>query len=384
MIADCPRDLQSIDGGLQAVTAYLVSELIKSPEIDLHVLSFDYGARAALQVREDGFQRYVLPPQRLGAMTRWTLDFLTLKKCLKQINPMVVHAQGAGTDGFLTVRSGYPSVVTIHGMIGEDAKYMSGILARARLALQGLTTEKYCAKHATRTILISPYVREYYGSLLRGVSHFIPNPVNGKFYDLQRSEVPGRILFAGRLIPRKGVTDLLNAFAAIRRRVDARLVLAGSLSDEGHVRGLKEQVRKLDIESDVEFLGLLRERELLDEFSRASLLVLPSYQETAPMAIQQAMAASVPVVATNICGVPYQIDHGRTGFLFEPGDVSAVADHVLQLISNDSMRTRMANEAREKAVSEYRAEQVAAQTLAVYRAVASADYRDAGEPVAKK
>jgi glycosyltransferase involved in cell wall biosynthesis len=208
--------------------------------------------------------------------------------------------------------------------------------------------------------------------------------VNGKFYDLQRSEVPGRILFAGRLIPRKGVTDLLNAFAAIRRRVDARLVLAGSLSDEAYVRRLKEQVRKLDIETDVEFLGLLRERELLDEFSRASVLVLPSYQETAPMAIQQAMAASVPVVATNICGVPYQIDHGRTGFLFAPGDVSALAEHVVQLISNGSTRTRMANEARKKAVSEYRAEQVAAQTLAVYRAVASADYRDAGEPVAKK
>lgn len=369
MIADYPRDLQSIDGGVQAVTAYLVSELVKSPEIDLHVVSFDPQTRASLHMREEGFQRYVLPAQRLGAMTRWTLDFVTLQKCLRQIDPSVVHAQGAGTDGFLAARSKYPSIVTIHGMIGEDAKYMSGVLARARLALQGLTTEKYCARHATRTILISPYVRDYYGPLLRGISHFIPNPVNRKFYEVERREIPGRILFAGRLIPRKGVMDLLNAFADIRSRVNARLVLAGSLSDESHVRRLRELARSLNVESEVEFRGLLREHELLEEFGRASLLVLPSHQETAPMVVQQAMAASVPVVATKICGLPYQVDHGATGFLFAPGDVRALADHVVQLIADDSTRSRMAKDARAKAVSEYRADRVAEQTLAVYRAL---------------
>jgi glycosyltransferase involved in cell wall biosynthesis len=131
------------------------------------------------------------------------------------------------------------------------------------------------------------------------------------------------------------------------------------------------QARALNIESAVEFRGLLTETELLDEFSRASVLVLPSHQETAPMVIQQAMAASVPVVATRICGVPYQIDHGRTGYLFDPGDVGALAGYVGQLIADDALRSGMANAARAKALAEYRAEQVAAQTLAVYRALAA-------------
>lgn len=371
MVADYPRDLQAIDGGVQAVTAYLVGELVKSQDVDLHVVTFDARAKEASHIREEGFQRYLLPTQRLGAMTRWSLDFMSLKKCLQHIGPAVVHAQGAGVDGFLAVRSGYPSVVTIHGMIGEDAKYTSGIMARARLTLQGWTTEKYCTRRATRTILISPYVRDYYDKSLRGESHFIPNPVSRKFYEIERKDVPGRILFAGRLIPRKGVTDLLNAFAEIRRRVDAHLVLAGSLSDEGYVTRLRQQARALDIESALEFRGLLGEKELLDEFSRASLLVLPSYQETAPMVVQQAMAASIPVVATRICGLPYQVDHGRTGYLFSPGDVHALAGFVVESIADDGARRSMASAARAKAVQEYRAEQVAAETLLVYRAAAA-------------
>ena len=368
MIADYPRDLQSIDGGVQAVTAYLVAELINSPHIDLHVITFDAKVDSPVQIKDNHFQRYLLPAQRLGAMTRWTRDFITLQKCLSGINPAVVHAQGAGVDGFLATRGKYPSVVTIHGMIGEDAKYTSGVVARARLTLQGLTTEKYCARHATRTILISPYVRDYYGALLRGPTHFIPNPVSQKFFDVERKDEPGRILFAGRLIPRKGVTDLFEAFAAIRTRVDAQLILAGSLSDVGYVGRLKEQARALNVEAAIEFRGLLGERELLEEFSRASLLVLPSYQETAPMVVQQAMAASLPVVATRICGLPYQIEHGRTGYLFAPGDVRSLADYAVELVADEAVRSRMATEARAKAVSEYRAEQVAAQTLSVYKA----------------
>jgi glycosyltransferase involved in cell wall biosynthesis len=387
MIAEYPRDLQSIDGGVQAVTAYLVAELIKSPDIDLHVVTFDAQTRSPEHIQEKGFHRYLLPAQRLGIVTRWALDFMLLQKCLRRIDPAVVHAQGAGVDGFLAVRSAYPSIVTVHGMIGEDAKYMSGIVARTRHTLHSLITEKYCARHATRTILISPYVREYYGALLRGTSHFIPNPVNQKFYDVERRNVPGRILFAGRLIPRKGVTDLFDAFAMVRTRVDARLVLAGSLSDKSYVRGLRRQARVLNIESAIEFRGLLQEHELLDEFSRASLLVLPSHQETAPMVIQQAMAASVPVVATRICGVPYQIDHGRTGYLFAPGDVRALAGYVEQLVTDEPARIRMASAARAKAISEYRAEQVAAQTLSVYRALGAGgrgDFSDMRDTNAKR
>lgn len=367
MIADYPRHLDSIDGGVQAATAYLVSELVKSDEIDLHVVSFDVTVRAPNRVLRNGVKRHILPAQRLGAITRWRYDDMSLRKCLNEIKPTIVHAQGAGIDGFLATKSGYPSVVTVHGIIAADARYMSSMLARIRLTLQGWTTERYCVRHATRTILISPYVQEYYGNLLRGIGHFIPNPVNEKFYEVQRSEVPHRILFAGRLIPIKGVTDLIEAFAEIREHTDARLILAGSLADKIYVRRVRQKAHTLNLESHIEFRGLLKEPALLEEFSRASVLVLPSYRENAPMVIQQAMAASIPVVAARVGGVPYQVEHQETGLLFEPGDVRALAAHVMYLFENDPARYQMGQNARAKALAEYRAECVAAQTLAVYR-----------------
>lgn len=99
-------------------------------------MSFDAAIENPTRALHNGVKRYILPAQRLGAMTRWQLDAIRLRKCLAEIKPGIVHAQGAGVDGFLATKSGYPSVVTIHGMIGEDARYMSDLIARIRLTLQ--------------------------------------------------------------------------------------------------------------------------------------------------------------------------------------------------------------------------------------------------------
>jgi glycosyltransferase involved in cell wall biosynthesis len=278
-----------------------------------------------------------------------------------------VHAQGAGIDGYLAVKSGYPSVVTFHGIIREDAKYKSHFVERLRMGMQSRITEEYCAKYAHRTILISQYVKEHYGDSLRAVSHLIPNPVDRRFFAVQRHEERGRILFAGRVIPRKGVADLIEAFAMTRLHAEVRLIVAGSLSDSVYVERVKRRAAELDLLPHVEFRGLLNESELLDEFARTTMLVLPSYQETAPMVIQQAMAAAIPVVATSICGVPGQVDDGKTGCLFKPGDVKTLAHQMTRLVGDEGYRERMGVAARAKALAEYRAERVAEKTMCVYR-----------------
>jgi glycosyltransferase involved in cell wall biosynthesis len=367
MIADYPLDPEAIDGGLQAVTVYLVRELLNLNEVDLRLVSFYPGIRASTRVHPNGLQQYLLPRQRLGAPTLWRYDFLNLNRCLNRIGPTVVHAQGAGLDGYLAVKSGYPSVVTFHGIIREDAKYKSRLRERLRLRMQSWLTEEYCARYAQRTILISEYVNDYYGDALESPTHFIPNPVDKKFFEVKRQEECGRILFAGRVIPRKGVGDLIEAFAMTRQQADVRLILAGSLSDKAYVERLKGRVIDLGISPYVEFLGLLKEAELLDQFARATMLVLPSYQETAPMVIQQAMAAALPVVASRICGIPGQLDQGTTGCLFEPGDVRSLASHMMRLVQDQGYRVQMANGARVKAQAEYRAEHVAEKTMSVYR-----------------
>ncbi len=85
---------------------------------------------------------------------------------------------------------------------------------------------------------------------------------------------------------------------------------------------------------------------MLEEFSRAEALVLPSYQETAPMVIQQAMAAGLAVIATKICGVPYQIEHDVTGLLYTAGSVDELATLLRRLGTEPSLGKRLGEAAR--------------------------------------
>jgi glycosyltransferase involved in cell wall biosynthesis len=156
-----------------------------------------------------------------------------------------------------------------------------------------------------------------------------------------------------------------------------RIVLAGSLSDEAYVSELRLLADQLNLSQIVEYRGILRTDELLTELSECAALVLPSYQETAPMVIQEAMAAGVPIVASNICGIPYQIDDQKMGLLFPPGNVDALADNLDRLLSNELLRKQLGAAARQKAMKEYQSQTVARQTMAVYQEICQ--QRDAND-----
>ena len=94
--------------------------------------------------------------------------------------------------------------------------------------------------------------------------------------------------------------------------------------------------------------------------------MLPSHQETAPMVVQQAMAAGLAVVATNVGGIPQQVQHDTTGLLFGPGDVHALAANLRRLHDEPGLASRLGAAGRVVASERYRADEVAMATRAVY------------------
>jgi len=369
MVGEYPVGGQSIRGGVQAVVSYLVDAMKARNDVDLHVITFKRHIRQPATIDAGGFHIHQLPIQRLGLTTLYWQDRRIFHMCLDKIKPDIVHAQGAGRDGYLAIRSGLPSVVTFHGILGQDAKYVNGWVHRQRSAMQSRLMESHCVRHAPNVISISPYVQHYYGAKLRGNTFYIPNPVKADYFNIARREEEGRVLFAGKVIPRKGVTDLIEAVAAVRSRMLIKVVLAGALDNTEYVTEVKSLIARLDLSDHFVFKGLLNESEILDEFSRCTLLVLPSYQETAPMVVQQAMASRVPVIATRICGVPDQVTHEVTGLLHEPHDVKTLATHLERLLRDKELRASVSLMAQKKAEHEYRAEKVAARTVAMYREI---------------
>jgi glycosyltransferase involved in cell wall biosynthesis len=369
MIAHHPQTNDQIDGGVQAVTSYLVNSLAKTRDLDLHVLSFAKEIDRVLVTKHPNYSHYSIPLARYGTATWFIKDQARLNSCLATIRPDIVHSQGGGHHGVLATRSHFPSVVTIHGIHRREARFLPGLKRRFRAMIEGWIGEQYYIRHASHTILISPYVADHYGSELSGKHFLIPNPVDPSFYDVARREKPGKILFAGRLYKLKGVTDLLHAAAKLTNYDNLQIVLAGSLADTDYVSELRAETDRLNLTGAVTFRGILRKAELLAELSECAVLVLPSYQETAPVVIQEAMAAGVPIVASNICGIPYQIDDGKSGLLFPPGNVDALAEKLDLMLSHKKMRKRIGETAKLKAIKHYKADAVARQTMAVYREI---------------
>ena len=314
---------------------------------------------------EFGWPVIDLPIKRWGLTTAYRRQQSEFRQLLDRFRPDVIHAQGIDVPGYIAVRSGIPAVVTVHGILSEETRYGADLRTRLRSYLNGLLLERPTVRQATDLISISPYVTAHYGNLIRGRIHDIPNAIASKYFDVQRAPERGRLLFAGRVIKRKGVLDLVRAVAECDGHA-FRIVIAGAATEPDYERVLREQAGRLGVTERIDFRGLLDETSMLQEFSRAEALVLPSYQETAPMVIQQAMAAGLAVIATRICGVPHQVTDGVTGLLYEAGDVKALANLLRRLGMDSGLSARLGEAGRRVALERYHATSVASATVRAY------------------
>jgi glycosyltransferase involved in cell wall biosynthesis len=366
MIGPYPVSPDKIDGGVAAATMYLSQDLSSLQGVELIGVRI---ARKCDELREDyslGWLVVDMPLGRFSLSTLYRPQRRRLSDLIERYDPDVVHAQGTDLAGLLAVTCGRPAVVTVHGILGECARFQTDPTNRLRASLAALVTERRTIRRAPDLIAISPYVARYYREDIKGRVHDIPNPVAPSFFSVVRRMERGRFLYAGRIANGKGLVELLQAVARNTSAV-AALVLAGATPDPAYGVHLRGEVERLGLGNRVHFAGLLTEPELVDEFARAEALVLPSHQETAPMVVQQAMAAGLAVIATTVGGIPGQIQHEVTGLLFEAGDVLALSELMQRLGNNPGLSGRLGQAAKAIARKKFLGSAVAEATLSVYR-----------------
>ncbi len=153
------------------------------------------------------------------------------------------------------------------------------------------------------------------------------------------------ILHLSNFRPVKRIPDLVRAFARLQQvSPRTKLVLAGDGAEKERVQQL---VKSLGLGASVVFPGT--QAELVPLYSAADLFVLPSEKESFGLAALEAMACSVPVVATETGGLPEIVEDGKTGFLVPVGDVAALAEAMQALLENPGLHEKMAVLSREKA-----------------------------------
>jgi len=150
------------------------------------------------------------------------------------------------------------------------------------------------------------------------------------------------ILYAGLLIPRKGIHHLINAFAQIAQEFPkSHLVLVGEAENQPYATALKQQSRELGLEGRVNFVGQVSQVELAVRMRRSQVFVLPTYSEGLPRVVFEAMAVGLPVIASAVSGIPEIVQDGKEGFLIEPGDEKLLSDRMRWLLRHPDRAREM-------------------------------------------
>ena len=176
-------------------------------------------------------------------------------------------------------------------------------------------------------------------------------------------------LFVGRLASNKGLPQLLQAFAGLRRTdPSATLVLVGE--DGGERTRVETRITELDLGSSVRLTGFIEdERRLASAFREARLFVLPSEYEAFGLVLLEALAQGTPVVASRVGGIPEFIEEGKAGRLVAPLDAEALEKALVELWPDQTTRERLGAYGRDTVVPRYTWDRVTDRLLELYQGV---------------
>lgn len=182
---------------------------------------------------------------------------------------------------------------------------------------------------------------------------------------ISRKNAGGVVLFSGRPTRVKGAAVLAEAIPRVLRELpDAKFVFTGG--GESEILGLmgKGLVRS----EQLRFLGYVPYDQLPAVYASADVAVAPTFYDNFPIRIVELLSSGVPVVASDVGGIPEVVIPGRSGILVPPGSAEALADGIVRLLRDDGLRRRLAQGGRALVSERFSWRQAADQTVAVYQA----------------
>jgi glycosyltransferase involved in cell wall biosynthesis len=205
----------------------------------------------------------------------------------------------------------------------------------------------------------------------------LPNPVDcRRFRPAEPGQtVPGRILYSGTFIRKKGVLDLFAALPSVLDQVPgAHLVCVGADAADARTgspstRDLAMTMLAPQYHDRVVFTGALPHDRVVDYVRSAQLCVYPSHLETQGIVWVEAMACAKPIVASNTGTGPEVIEDGVTGLLCHPSDHAGLAERMVRALTDECLAARLGAAARERAVSTYSLDVLVPANVAWYRSV---------------
>jgi L-malate glycosyltransferase len=365
-------------GGSGVVATELGQELAQRGH-EIHFISYAQpirlrGEEPNIHYHEVEVSRYPLfdyPPYDLALATRmaevaqlYDLDLLHVHYAIPHSVSALLARQmlASGPRG-----QRLPFVTTLHGtditLVGLDRSYLS--------------ITRYSIEQSDGVTAISNYLRDRTLRVfdVKNRIEVIYNSVNCEVYKrdpenmekLRAEYAPNGqhvLVHLSNFRPVKRLTDVIEIFDRVHKRVASRLLLIGDGPDRSVAEWLAVQK---GIHDDVLFLG--KQDQIYDKLAVADVMLMPSELESFGLAALEAMACEVVPIATRAGGVPEVIDHGNTGYLADVGDVDTMARYALELLGDEKKLRDMGKRAREAAMARFCSTKIVKQYEDFYRRV---------------
>jgi glycosyltransferase involved in cell wall biosynthesis len=253
------------------------------------------------------------------------------------------------------------------------------LIAKTRLAV-----EKECLETVDRVVATSPQEKEHMRSLVSSlgcidmipcgtdVRHFSSVPRDAARKALGIAPDEHVVFYVGRFDPRKGIETLVRAVnrSCLRQSGNLRLIIGGG-SRPGHSDGderdrIEGIVSDLNMTTITHFPGRLSPEELPTYYGAADVCVVPSHYEPFGLVAIEAMAAGIPVVASDVGGLQFTVVSEETGLLAPPQDEAAFAVAIDRILTNPDWRKQLGQAARKRVEAKFSWDGVATQLSQLY------------------
>ena len=342
------------------------------PNVEVHILSCTQQPMFSPHKLAQNIWFHSLHVPKIGWLrTGYAGCIRAVRKELKKIQPDIVHAQGTERDCAISaVFQKIPKVLTIHGNIRAITK----LHRHSQLSFWGIQSrlEAFCLPRFAGVICISMYTQQQVSDLAKK-TWLLPNATENLFFEPRPTAVesssPPLVLVVANVDRRKNQNELIRALDTLAARMKFAVKFYGRCREDSYGKTFRSL---LETRPWCFFGGMISRENLRDEFARATVLFLPTREDNCPMVVLEAQASGVPVIASNVGGVPDLVEDGITGLLTNPDLPSSMPVALEKILTDKVLAARLAEGGRKQALARYHPNVIATRHVEIYREILSA------------
>lgn len=266
--------------------------------------------------------------------------------------PNIVHIHGTNQYSYrvyqLLVKRGIKVLLTVHGLANVEKRNALRKKKSLKTLYQYIVqsrTEYSLLSQVPQIIVDTEYVAEQIrtcyaqGKIKRlPQMHVIPQGINQQYAALQSLCDEPIIFSLGAISKRKGHVLLVKAFELLCKQIpNAKLIIAGIVAEKEYYDELQLYIQQSQYANQIQLCINLSQEQIFELYKRAKIFALHTQEESQGIVFAEAMAVGLPIVATDVGGVPYVVKHGETGLLAEYEDIEAFARNMYMLLLDDDM-----------------------------------------------